>query len=127
MSEGEGGTERSGADAGEGSSPGTPDLGGLFEQAAKMQEQLLAAQEQAEATVVEGRAGGGAVVVEVSGAWEFQQVTIDPAAVDPDDTELLADLVLAALRDAAAKVQELQQGSIGEIDLGGLGGLLGPA
>jgi DNA-binding YbaB/EbfC family protein len=100
------------------------DMGALFEQAAKMQEQLLAAQQQAADTEVEGVAGGGVVKVRVTGAMEFLSVEIDPSAVDPNDVEMLQDLVLAALHDATARVQELQSGSM---DLGGidLGGLLG--
>ena len=100
------------------------DMGSLFEQAAKMQEQVLAAQQQAADTVLEGVAGGGAVRIELTGALEFRSVTIAPAAVDPADVEMLQDLVLAALHDAVAQVNELQQGSL---DLGGLdlGGLLG--
>ena len=104
---------------------GMADLGGLFEQTARMQEQLLAAQEQAASTVLDGRSGGGAVTVSVTGAWEFTDVVIDPAVVDPDDPELLADLVLAALRDVSAQIADLQRGSIGGLDLGdvNLGGL----
>jgi DNA-binding YbaB/EbfC family protein len=101
----------------------TPDLGGLLAQAQEMQEQLLAAQAEAAATVVEGLAGGGAVRVEVNGQYEFRAVTIDPAAVDPEDVEMLQDLVLAALRDATTNVAALQEGAI---DLPDLGGLLGP-
>ena len=102
------------------------DMGALFEQAAKMQEQLLAAQQEAADTVVEGVAGGGVVKVSVTGAMEFRSVEIDPSAVDPDDVEMLQDLVLAALHDATAQVLQLQGGSV---DLGGidLGGLLGGA
>jgi DNA-binding YbaB/EbfC family protein len=100
------------------------DFGALMETAGQMQAQLLAAQEQAASTVVEGVAGGGAVRVEVTGGFEFQSVTISPDAVDPADVEMLQDLVLAALRDAAEQVASLQQPNI---DLGGmdLGGLLG--
>ena len=80
--------------------------------------------EQAASTVVEGVAGGGAVRVAVTGGFEFQSVTIRPDAVDPDDVEMLQDLILAALRDAVDEIQGLQQGGL---DLGGmdLGGLLG--
>jgi DNA-binding protein YbaB len=56
---------------------------------------------------------------------EFQSVVIDPAAVDPDDVEMLQDLVLAALRDAMSNATELSQQAMGGLDLGGLGGLLG--
>jgi DNA-binding YbaB/EbfC family protein len=91
--------------------------------AGQMQAQLMAAQEQAASTVVEGVAGGGAVRIAVTGAFEFQSVTISPDAVDPDDVEMLQDLILAALRDAADEIQGLAQGGL---DLGGLGsGLFG--
>lgn len=100
------------------------DFGALMEQAGQMQAQLMAAQEQAAETVVQGVAGGGAVKIEVTGAFEFQSVTIAPEAVDPNDVEMLQDLILAALRDAVDEVGALQQGGL---DLGGLdiGGLLG--
>ena len=100
------------------------DMGALLEQAAKMQEQLLAAQQEAADTVVEGVAGGGVVKVSASPArWSSSRSTIDPSAVDPDDVEMLQDLVLAALHDAVtARCGELQQGSVGlgGLDLGGL-------
>jgi nucleoid-associated protein EbfC len=107
--------------------PGQPDLGGLFEQAQKMQQQLMEAQAQAAEQVVEGHAGGGVVKIEVSGGLEFRSVTIAPEAVDPNDVEMLQDLVLAALHDAMARVNELQQSAMGGLGLGGLdlGGLLG--
>jgi len=109
-----------------GGGPGGFDFGVLMEQAGQMQAQLMAAQEQAASTVVEGVAGGGAVRIAVTGSFEFQSVTIAPEAVDPDDVEMLQDLILAALRDAADEIQGLAQGGL---DLGGmdLGGLLGGA
>lgn len=94
------------------------DFGALMEQAANLQSQLLAAQQETAHSVVEGVAGGGAVKVEVTGAWEFQKVTIAPSAVDPDDVDMLQDLVLAALHDAAQRIEELQEGAV---DLKGLG------
>ena len=97
----------------------TPDLGSLLEQA----QQLMAAQAEAAEVVHEGVAGGGAVRIEVTGGGEFRNVTIGPDAVDPDDVEMLQDLVLAALHDATAKVAAAQQQALG--GLGGLGGLLG--
>lgn len=103
-----------------------PDLGALMAQAQQMQEQLLAAQAEAAEQVVQGQAGGGAVKVEVTGGMEFRSVVIDPSAVDPDDVEMLQDLVLAALHDAMARVAEIQQGVTSGLGLGGgLGGLLG--
>ncbi|MDW3220551.1 MAG: YbaB/EbfC family nucleoid-associated protein [Acidimicrobiales bacterium] len=105
---------------------GMPDLGGLLESA----QQMMANAQAAASEIVEGAAGGGLVKVEVDGHFAFHSVTIDPSAIDPDDPQLLEDLVLAALRDAAAKLQAGQSGAmggmdLGGLDLGGLGGLLG--
>ena len=111
--------------------PGMPDLGqgfdlgGLLEQAQQMQQQLLDAQAQLADEVVEGHAGGGLVKVTVTGGMDFQRVTIDRRAVDPDDVGMLEDLVLAALHDALAKVNDLNQQAMGGLGMGGLGGLLG--
>lgn len=105
--------------------PGMPDLGGLLAQAMQVQQEVVAAQAAAAEEVVEGHAGGGAVVVEVTGGMEFRAVRISPTAVDPDDVELLQDLVLAALRDAVSRVQDLQARSMGSV--GGMGDLLGGA
>jgi nucleoid-associated protein EbfC len=101
------------------------DMGSLLEQAMEMQQQLLAAQAEAAEAVVEGHAGGGVVTVQVTGAMVFQSVTIAPEAVDPDDVELLQDLILAALHDATDQIAQLQQSSMGGLDLGAMGGALG--
>ena len=109
------------------------DMGALFEQAQQMGEQLMAAQAEAAATVVEGQSGGGAVRIEVTGAGEFVSVKIAQGAVNPDDVEMLEDLVLAALHDATKNIEEAAgSGGGGGLDLGGLdlggldlGGLLG--
>ena len=108
-----------------GGAEGGFDFGSLLEQATQMQAQMAEAQQEAAESTVEGVAGGGVVKVVVSGAMEFRSVTIDPDAVDPDDVEMLQDLVLAALHDAVEQVNELQAGAMGGLDLGGLGGLLG--
>jgi len=105
-------------------------MGALLEQAQQMSEQLMAAQAEAAATVVEGQSGGGAVRIEVTGAGEFVSVKIAPGAVNPDDVEMLEDLVLAALHDATKNMGEAAGGGdldLGSLDLGGLdmGGLLG--
>lgn len=104
-----------------------PDMQSLLNQAMQMQQQLLAAQAEAAARVVEGVAGGGMVRVEVTGAMEFRRVTIDPRVVDPGDVAMLEDLVLAAVHDATAKVAAVSQEAMGGLGLpgGGLGGLLG--
>ncbi len=105
-------------------SDGGVDLSSLMDQASQMQAQLLAAQQEAASTTVEGVAGGGAVRISVTGGYRFESVTIDPSAVDPGDVDMLQDLVLAALRHASEQVDEIQSGSV---DLGGmgLGGLFG--
>ncbi|MEY2476341.1 MAG: nucleoid-associated protein EbfC [Actinomycetota bacterium] len=103
---------------------GMPDLSQLLEQAQAMQQQLMEAQAAAAEQVVEGVSGGGVVKVTVTGGMDFQSVTIDPQAVDPDDVEMLQDLVLAAIHDAVARVNELQQDSLGGLG-GALGGMLG--
>jgi DNA-binding YbaB/EbfC family protein len=115
--------------------PALPDLGSLLGMAMDMQQQVAAAQEEAAANVVEGQAGGGAVRITVSGGFEFKAVTIAPEALDPDDVEMLQDLVLAALHDAVDRVYELQTAAnplsamggldLGGLDLGGLAGALG--
>src|SRR3954447_18483786 len=83
------------------------DFSALLEQAQQMQSQLMEAQAAAAEQVVEGTAGGGMVKITVNGGMEFQRVTIDPRAVDPDDVAMLEDLVLAALHDALAKVNDI--------------------
>ena len=106
-------------------SPKQPDMNDLLKQAQKMQEQLMEAQAAAAEQVVEGQAGGGVVKVTATGSLEFQSVHIDPDAVDPDDVAMLEDLVLAAIHDAVAQVNQMNQQAMGGLDLGGLGGLLG--
>lgn len=99
------------------------DMSALLQQAQAMQQQLMEAQATAAEREVEGHAGGGVVKVTVTGGMEFRRVTIDPQAVDPDDVTMLEDLVLAALHDAVAKANEVNQEAMG--GLGGLGKMLG--
>lgn len=104
---------------------GQPNMQQLLQQAQKMQQDLAAAQQELAETRVEGSAGGGLVKAQVSGAGELQGLVIDPKAVDPEDTETLADLILAAVRDANGAAQELQQQKLGPLaqGLGGMPGL----
>ena len=84
-------------------------------------QEAMAAQAEAAARTVEGTAGGGVVKVTMTGGGEVTDITLSPQVVDPTDVEMLQDLILAALRDAGAKVVELQRealGSLGQIDLG---------
>ncbi len=104
-----------------------PNMQQMLKQVQKMQADMAAAQEQLKHEVVEASAGGGMVTVKVSGDLELKAVVIDPQAVDPDDVELLQDMVLAATNEALRAAQELASqrlGSIaGELGPGGLGGL----
>ncbi|WP_037601892.1 YbaB/EbfC family nucleoid-associated protein [Streptacidiphilus rugosus] len=106
---------------------GQPDMQALLQQAQQMQQQLAQAQAELAAAVVDGSAGGGLVKATVSGAGELKALVIDPKAVDPEDTETLADLVLAAVRDATAAAQRLAAERLGPLaqGLGGGGGIPG--
>jgi DNA-binding YbaB/EbfC family protein len=97
----------------------------MLRQVQKMQQQMAEAQEQLKHEEVEASAGGGMVKVKVSGDLVVKSVTIAPEAIDPDDPELLQDMVLAATNEALRSAQELQQsrlgGLTGGMDLGSLG------
>src|SRR5437763_5577318 len=107
--------------------PQQPNMQQLLKQAQKMQQEMLAAQESLKDEIVGATAGGGMVTVKVSGDLEVKAITIDPQAVDPDDVELLQDVVLAAVNEALRSAQELASSKLGGIagGLGGLGGLPG--
>ena len=103
-----------------------PDFNSLLSQLGQVQQNLRQAQEEAASQVVEGSAGGGAVRVKVTGGLDFQEVTIDPGAVD--DVEMLQDLVLAAVRDAVEKAHALASDALGGLGGGGsldIKGMLG--
>ena len=98
------------------------DMSGLLAQAQAMQEQLINAQQELAEMEIEGSAGGDLVIATVTGAGELLGLVIKPEAVDPSDTETLADLVLAAVRDATGKSQALAAAKLGPL-AGGMGGL----
>ncbi|WP_436774338.1 YbaB/EbfC family nucleoid-associated protein [Yinghuangia sp. YIM S09857] len=106
---------------------GQPDMQQLLQQAQKMQQDLMAAQEELARTQVQGTAGGGLVTATVSGAGELLALEISPKAVDPEDTETLGDLIVAAVRDANRAAAELASRTMGPLAQGlgggGLGGL----
>jgi DNA-binding YbaB/EbfC family protein len=104
---------------------GQPNLQEIMKQAQKMQEEMLAAQEELGQAEVTGHAGGGLVTATVSGSGELRSVVIDPKVVDPEDVETLQDLVVAAVRDANRLASELAVEKMGPLTqgLGGLGGL----
>jgi nucleoid-associated protein EbfC len=101
---------------------GPPNMQQLMKQAQKMQQQLMAAQEELASAEVEGSAGGGMVKATVTGAGELVSLAIDPSVVDPEDVETLTDLVVAAVRDASRAAQELTAEKMGPLS-GGLGGM----
>lgn len=101
---------------------GQPNMQELLKQAQKMQQQMMAAQEELAQAEVTGTAGGGLVTATVSGVGELTALAIDPKVVDPDDVETLADLIVAAVRDAAGNAQSLQAQKMGPL-AGGAGGL----
>lgn len=96
----------------------------LVKEAQKAQRKMAEAQERLEGLSVEGSAGGGLVRVTASGSGAVSAIKIDPSAVDPDDIELLEDLVTAAVNEAQRKAKELQESEMGSA-MGGLGGLGG--
>jgi nucleoid-associated protein EbfC len=106
---------------------GMPNVQQMMQQVQKMQRDMEAAQEQLREETVEAAAGGGAVRVRMSGDLQVREVRIDPEAVDPEEAELLAEMVMAAFNEALRKARELAErrmgGVTGGLDLGGLGGL----
>jgi DNA-binding YbaB/EbfC family protein len=104
-----------------------PNMNQMMKQVQKMQADMMAAQEKLKDEEVEASAGGGMVTVKVSGDLDIKSVKIDPQAVDPDDVELLQDMVLAATNEALRAAQELAASKLGGISggMGGPGGGLG--
>jgi DNA-binding YbaB/EbfC family protein len=90
----------------------------MMKQVQKMQDDMARAQEELAKEVVEASAGGGMVTVRVSGDLELVGIKIDPAAVDPEDVEMLEDLVLAAANEALRTAQDLQQKRLGAVTSG---------
>jgi nucleoid-associated protein EbfC len=103
------------------------DMQQMLQQVQRMQQEMEVAQQELKGETVEASAGGGMVTVQVGGDLEVKAVKIDPSAVDPEDVEILADMVLAAVNEALRMAQELVTrklgGATGGMDLGGLGGL----
>ena len=97
----------------------------LMRQAQKMLQQMTEAQEKLDAAEYEATAGGGVVSVKVSGKREILSLTIDPQVVDPEDVEMLQDLVIAAVNEALRKGEETRETTMSRMapGMGGLGGL----
>ena len=95
----------------------------LMRQAQKMQQQMTEAQEKLDAMEYEAASGGGMVQVKVSGKRELLSLTINPECVDPEDVEMLQDMVMAAVNEALRKGEEARENTMGKMVPGGMGGL----
>jgi DNA-binding YbaB/EbfC family protein len=100
------------------------DVSKMLQQVQQMQAEMAKAQEELEKEIVEASAGGGMVTVKASGALKIMEVTISPEAIDPDDPELLAEMVVAAVNQAIQSAQSLQETRLGGA-MGGMEGLRG--
>ncbi len=104
-----------------GGGPGGFDVNALMKQAQQMQDQMLQAQEQLKDETVEASAGGGMVKVTMGGDLTLRAIAIDPEAIDPEEAEMLAEMVQAAVNEGLRAAQELASSKMGGIT-GGLGG-----
>jgi len=95
-------------------------IGQIAKMAQQMQTQMAQAQEELRQTTLEATVGGGAVRITITGAQEVRAVEIDPGAVDPDEVEMLQDLVMTAVNDAIARSKELERERMASI-AGGMG------
>ena len=105
--------------------PKQPNMNQMLKQVQQVQAEMMKAQEGLKNEIVEASAGGGMVTVKMAGDLELREVRIDPGAVDPEDLELLQDMVLAAVNEAIRSAQELATSKMNAAagGLGGLGGL----
>jgi len=101
--------------------PGGLDLNAMMKQAQQMQAEMNEAQEKLKDEEVEASAGGGMVKVKMTGDMRLLEIAIDPEAIDPEDPELLQDMVMAAVNEGIRAAQELASTRLGGI-MGGLGG-----
>ena len=109
--------------------PQQPNMNQMLKQVQQMQAEMMKAQESLKDEVVEASAGGGMFTFKVTGELELKELTIDPEAVDPEDVEMLQDMVLAATNEALRSAQELAANRMsaatgGMGGAGGLGGLM---
>ena len=95
-----------------------PNYQKMMKQVQKMQADMARAQEELAKEVVEASAGGGMVTVQVTGAIEIKSIKIDPTAVDPDDMEILEDMIMAAANEALRSAQELANKRLGGLTSG---------
>lgn len=98
-------------------------FGNMMKQAQKLQQQMMEMQAELGEKTVEGTAGGGMVTVTANGRQEVVSISIDPEVVDPEDVELLEDLVLAAVNNAMENAKGMMEAEMGKLMPGGMGGL----
>ena len=94
---------------------GGGNMNNMLKQAQRMQQQMEKMQEELEEKTVEGTAGGGVVTAVVTGKKEVKSIKISPDVVDPDDIEMLEDLILIAINDAISKAEEMMSSEMGKI------------
>jgi DNA-binding YbaB/EbfC family protein len=99
------------------------DMDKLLQQVGEMQSQMQKAQHELAQETVEATAGGGMVTVTANGAGEIKQIKIDPKAIDPNDPEMLEDMILAAVNEAIRSAHSLMESKLGGLAGGALGGL----
>ncbi len=99
---------------------GMNNMNGMMKKMQKLQKQMTAMQEELKQKTVDVTAGGGAVKITMNGEKEVRGIVIDPAAVDPEDVEMLQDLLAAAFNEASKKVDEMMASEMGKLT-GGLG------
>jgi len=104
--------------------PKGPDMGALMKQVQQMQADMAKAQEELKNESVEASAGGGMVKVTMTGDLSLREISISPEAIDPEDPELLQDMVTAAVNEALRAAQELASNKLGAVT-GGMGGMPG--
>ena len=98
-------------------------MGNMMKQAQKLQKKMMEVQEELGKKTVEGSAGGGMVKATANGHQDILQISIDPEVVDPEDVELLEDLVVAAVANARDKAKQMMEEEMGSFLPGGMSGL----
>jgi nucleoid-associated protein EbfC len=99
------------------------DMDKLMQQMGQMQEQMQKAQDELANETVEATAGGGMITVVANGAGDIKQIKIDPKAIDPNDPEMLEDMIVAAVNEAIRSAHSLMESKLGGLAGGALGGL----
>jgi len=95
--------------------PGGKNMKDLMKQAQRMQQEMMKSQEELENQIFEASSGGGMVKVQMNGKYEVKSIKIDPEAVDPEDVEMLEDLILAALEEVQSKVAAASSDAMGKL------------